>query len=79
MKTAILPMVVVLSLAGCANVQPPVDVRLIPNDCSNQHRIIRWLDQQAQAVSTKTSPEYQQYHAQVKNRIWLLRYNCNPA
>ena len=78
MKT-IFPLLVCALAAGCANVQPPVDVKLIPNDCANQTRIIRWLNDQADAVSTKTSPEYRQYHAHVKNRIWLLRYNCNPV
>ena len=66
-------------LNGCANVQPPVDVRLIPDDCSNQPRIISWLESQVQAVSANSNPDYQQYHAQIKNRIWLLRYRCNPA
>jgi type IV pilus biogenesis protein CpaD/CtpE len=79
MKTLVLSAVLALTLTGCANVQPPVDVRLIPDDCANQHRIIRWLEDQARAISARTTPEYQQYHAQVKNRIWLLRYRCNPA
>lgn len=79
MKTAILSALFVLALSGCANVQPPVDVRLIPDDCANQVRIIRWLEEQAQAVASKPTTEYRQYHAQVKNRIWMLRYRCNPA
>jgi type IV pilus biogenesis protein CpaD/CtpE len=79
MKTAILSALIVATLSGCANVQPPVDVQIIPNDCANQTRIIRWLEDQARAVSSNSSPQYRQYHAQVKNRIWLLRYNCNPA
>lgn len=79
MKTAMLFVMFVLALSGCANVQPPVDVQLIPDDCANQTRIVRWLEDQAQAVSKKSTPEYRQYHAQVKTRIWLLRHRCNPA
>ena len=79
MKTTVVSAVLVMLLSGCANVQPPVDVRLIPDDCANQARIIRWLEDQARAVSKNSSTEYRQYHAQVKNRIWLLRYRCNPA
>ena len=79
MKTALLSALLSLMLLGCANVQPPVDVQIIPDDCANQTRIIRWLEDQAQAVSTRTTPEYRQYHAQVKTRIWLLRYRCNPV
>ena len=73
------PIVLSVLLVGCANVQPPIDVRLIPDDCANQPRIINWLETQAQAVSAKSTSEYQQYHAQIKNRIWLLRYRCNPV
>jgi hypothetical protein len=79
MKTVFVTAVFALTLVGCANVQPPVDVQLIPDDCANQTRIIRWLEDQAQAVSKNSSTEYRQYHAQVKNRIWMLRYRCNPA
>ena len=79
MKITVTSAVLVMLLSGCANVQPPVDVRLIPDDCANQARIIRWLEDQARAVSSKSTPEYRQYHAQVKNRIWMLRYRCNPA
>ena len=41
----------VLSLSilatGCANVRPPVDVSLIPNDCANQTAIVNWLEEQS--------------------------------
>jgi hypothetical protein len=72
-------LVSVLILSGCANVQPPVDVSIIPNDCANQTRIIRWLEDQARAVSSVNNDQYRQYHAQIKTRIWLFRYNCNPV
>ena len=34
-------------LTGCANVQPPLDVSSIPNDCANQVAMINWLETQA--------------------------------
>lgn len=75
----LIALVLALVLTGCANIQPPVDVRLIPDDCTNQTRIVRWLEDQARAVSSNSNPQYQQYHAQIKTRIWLIRYNCNPV
>lgn len=68
-------------LSGCANVQPPVDVSLIPNDCANQQRIISWLESQISVPQAKSnnSQQYEQYHATIRARIWHIRYNCNPV
>ena len=45
MKT-LLPFILVLS--GCATAtSPPIDVRLIPNDCANQHAIVNWLQRES--------------------------------
>ena len=62
----------ILALTGCASVTPPVDVSLIPNDCANQSRIIRWLENQ-------THKEWSEHVAQIKARIWHLRSICNPV
>ena len=64
----LIPLIVVV--AGCANVRPPVDVTLIPNDCANQQRIVRWLESQSQG-------EWNEHRAQIRARIWHLRYTCN--
>jgi hypothetical protein len=69
------------ALVGCANVQPPVDVSLIPNDCANQQKIIAWLESQSRVPPAKSNnlQQYEQYHASIRARIWHLRYNCNPV
>ena len=73
--------IVAAMLAGCANVQPPVDVSLIPNDCANQQKIIAWLESQSSVPQAKSNnpQQYEQYHASIRARIWHLRYNCNPV
>jgi hypothetical protein len=67
-------LLIVLLLAGCSNLQPklspPVDMSLIPNDCVNQDRVIRWLESQSKG-------EWNEYVSQVRARIWHIRYNCN--
>jgi hypothetical protein len=65
---------IVLLLAGCSNLRPnlspPVDVSLIPNDCVNQERIVRWLESQSKG-------EWNENIAQIRARIWHIRYSCN--
>ena len=69
-------LLIVLFLSGCGHfapkLAPPVDVSLIPNDCANQHRIINWLESQSQG-------EWNEHVAQLRGRIWHLRYTCNPV
>jgi hypothetical protein len=72
----------VLLLVGCAQApRMPVDVSLIPNDCANRHAIESWLEK----VSTGPKPyfqsqqDYEQHISQVKERLWSLRYHCEPA
>lgn len=81
MRTAIL--ISALVLTGCAyhNMTPPVDVRLVPNDCSNQRLIENYLVQQTQrSRNTFESPkDYEDRIAEIRGRIWNLRYHCNPV
>ena len=69
-------LLIVLLLAGCSNfgprLSPPVDVSTIPNDCANQHGIIRWLENQLPKESNE-------YALQIRARIWNVRYACNPV
>jgi hypothetical protein len=62
-------------LSGCVATTrpPPPDVSIIPNDCANRVRIIRWLEQQYEVVP------YVQTKSQIKHRIWSLRYTCQPV
>lgn len=69
-----------LFLAGCATQAPrmPVDVALIPDDCANQARIIRWLDEVAATprAPLQSREEHDNAISSIKHRIWSIRYNC---
>jgi hypothetical protein len=68
-------------LTGCANVNPPIDVAIIPNDCANKDAIIRWLESQATLNQPMISnrEKYENYRSTIKSRIWNLRYSCQPV
>lgn len=72
-----------LILSGCSTSYkpPPVDVRLIPNDCANRHFIENYLTQQAQQPrgTFETEKDYERSRAEVRHRIWGMRYNCSPV
>lgn len=82
-KIKLVAAIAVLSLSGCAyhNMTPPVDVRLIPNDCLNQQMIVNYLIQQTQRPRQmlETESDYERHRAEIRNRIWNVRYNCNPV
>lgn len=65
-----------MAIAGCGHfgpkLSPPVDVNLIPNDCANQQGIIRWLESQSKG-------EWNERVAQIRARIWAVRYACNSV
>lgn len=70
-----------LTLSGCANVTPPVDVSTIPNDCANQARIIAWLTSMANQPQQvlETDANYEATRRSYRARIWHLKSRCNPA
>lgn len=72
----------VLFLVGCAQApRMPVDVALIPNDCANRHAITAWLESVARAPKPyfQSEQDYEQHISQVKNRLWTIRYSCEPV
>ena len=74
----LIPLIVVV--AGCANVRPPVDVMLIPNDCANQTAIINWLEDQSKILPPSIlsdKDQYARHRASIRQRIWNMRYTCN--
>ena len=80
MKVAILT--IVLTLAGCAVHQPPPrDVRLIPNDCANRELIIEYLHREASRPRStfESQREYEIDRSQYRQRIWFMRYHCQPV
>jgi len=82
MKIKIAALISVLVLTGCAtNRSPPVDVRLIPNDCANRTMIINYLTQEAaQPRGTfESERDYERHRAEIRQRIWVMRYHCQPV
>jgi hypothetical protein len=73
---------VALTLTGCAvKTAPPVDVRLVPNDCANRQLIVNYLEQQAQQprAAFETDRDYERTRSEIRHRIWTLRYYCQPV
>jgi len=80
-------LIVLLSAAivGCAAPRDlsrvPAAVQIMPNDCANRAMLIQWLSRQA-AISKspfETQEAYDQAQAQIRYRIWNVRYNCQPV
>ena len=82
-SNSVLVLAAAISLSGCAyhNMTPPVDVRLIPNDCLNQQMIVNYLIDQTQRPKQmfETENDYERHRAEIRNRIWNMRYHCNPV
>ena len=75
---------VVLALSGCAMPLaqiPPPAVQAMPNDCANREMIINYLSQEAaQPRGTfETEKNYERSRAEIRHRIWDVRYNCQPV
>jgi len=75
---------VVVTVAGCAVPAPPdyaSAAAAMPNDCANRNAIIRWLETQAslprQLMESET--QYANARAQIRSRIWNIRYTCQPV
>lgn len=79
MKT-FLAFVVAVGLTGCAvpYTPAPTAVQVMPNDCANRTAIINWLTHQAAIPRQPFESElnYEQSRAQIRHRIWTVRYNC---
>jgi len=77
--------IALLSVAatGCVSVvqRAPLDVSQIPNDCANRNAIINWLDQNARVPqqTTESKEDYERSRAQIRSRIWSMRYTCQPV
>jgi hypothetical protein len=82
MKINLAVLVTTLAFAGCStNRSPPVDVRLIPNDCANRTMIINYLDQEAKQPrgTFESERDYERHRAELRQRIWTMRYYCQPV
>ena len=59
----------------------PAAVQIMPNDCANRAMLIQWLSRQAAISKTpfESQEAYDQAQAQIRYRIWNVRYNCQPV
>lgn len=72
-----------VAATGCVSVvqRAPLDVSQIPNDCANRNAIIGWLEQNARVPqqTTESKEDYERSRAQIRSRIWSMRYTCQPV
>jgi hypothetical protein len=77
--------IVAAVLTGCAAprdlARVPAAVQIMPNDCANRAMLIQWLSRQAAISRTpfESQEAYDQAQAQIRYRIWNVRYNCQPV
>ena len=74
--------VLVLTTAGCAtNRSPPIQVRMAPNDCANRDMIIDYLQREASRpqATFESERQYERDRSQYRQRIWFMRYHCQPV
>ena len=82
MKIKLAMVAAVLASTGCAvKTAPPIDVRLVPNDCANRQMIINYLETQAQQPRAVFESEstYERSRSEIRHRIWTVRYHCQPV
>ena len=72
-----------VAATGCVSVvqHAPLDVSQIPNDCANRNAIVNWLEQNARVPqqTTESKEDYERSRAQIRSRIWSMRYTCQPV
>lgn len=75
--------IALLSLAGCSTYDRhvPASVAVMPTDCGNRVAIINWYETQLAVPRQPLQNErdYENYRAQIRYRIWHLRYLCQPV
>jgi hypothetical protein len=77
-------LILVLLTSGCASqyrLSDPAEIELIPDDCKNQKIITNFLNPQLDYNKpfTQKEEEYDKQISAIKNKIWRLRYRCNPV
>lgn len=82
MKIKLAILVAAVAASGCAvKTAPPVDVRLVPNDCANRQMIINYLESQARQprAALESETDYERTRSEIRHRIWTVRYHCQPV
>ncbi len=79
----LLEVLLAVAVIGCASqpYRPPLDINTIPNDCGNRNSIMAWLERQAAIPQQpmESNEDYTRSRAQIRSRIWSLRYHCQPV
>ena len=79
----LLAALLVVALTGCVSVvqRAPLDVSQVPNDCANRAAIIGWLEQNARVPqqTMESKEDYERSRAQIRSRIWSMRYTGQPV
>lgn len=71
-------------LAGCAQTHLSTvdEASKVPEDCLNKKQIIEWLETQSQ-IQFKSTPlserEYAKQLSAIKEKMWRIRYRCQPV
>lgn len=71
-----------LTLTACATVKdPPVAVQIMPMDCANRVAIQNWYHSQLAVprAAFQNQTDYEATQAQIRYRLWHLRYHCQPV
>jgi|LakMenEpi03Aug12_release.lakeMendotaPanAssembly.Ray.scaffolds.fasta_scaffold386062_3 hypothetical protein len=64
---------VITVVTGCASAMTaPPDLRVVPNDCTNQYNLADYLNQLVERYRGND-----EHVGQIKHRLWSLRYICN--
>jgi hypothetical protein len=80
----VIAVLAVAALSGCAmpvQQTPPPGVQVMPTDCANRVTVINWLEQQSQhpRQSFESRENYERNRAEIRHRIWHMRYRCQPV
>ena len=71
------------TLTACATFQtdPPASVQAMPLDCVNRVAIQNWYQSQLAVPRQpfQKPADYESSQAQIRYRIWHLRYHCQPV
>ncbi len=74
----------VVGITGCAapyRASSVKELQFVPDDCRNRQMLTSWLESQLEYRKplTDTQKEYDAQTSAIKQKIWHLRYRCQPA
>jgi hypothetical protein len=80
-KVLFVALVSLLFGCGTPRLVAPGAVLAMPNDCANRQAILNWLSSQAAIPRQpfESEKEYEHNRSQIRSKIWITRYNCQPV